>query len=122
MPSERPLFERFLDKLPGPFQVLENAAGTIVACGGYAIVEDQNQADFCWGMVQTQWQGQGLGKQLSLERLRQIRANPQIKSVRLNTSQHTVGFYESLGFRRIAITRDGYGPGLDRYDMEWELR
>jgi hypothetical protein len=47
--SERSLFERLLDNLPGPFQVLEDAEGTVLACGGY-------------------------------------------------------------------------GPGLDRYDMEWELR
>jgi hypothetical protein len=34
-PSGRSLLKRFLDNLPGPFQVLEDAEGTVLACGGY---------------------------------------------------------------------------------------
>jgi hypothetical protein len=32
--------------------------------------------------------------------------------------QHTVGFYERLGFRTVRIDPEGYGPGLDRCEME----
>jgi len=35
----------------------------------------------------------------------------------IETSQHTRGFYEGLGFRLTALVPDGFGPGIDRCDM-----
>jgi hypothetical protein len=32
--------------------------------------------------------------------------------------QHTVGFYEHLGLRTVRIDSEGYGPALDRCEME----
>lgn len=37
--------------------------------------------------------------------------------VKLNTSQHTQGFYARFGFETEAVTPDGYAPGIDRWDM-----
>ena len=36
---------------------------------------------------------------------------------RLATSQLTYGFYEKLGFQTTKVTENGFGPGIDRYDM-----
>ncbi len=54
-----------------------------------------------------------------MTRLRIERAlqDPAVSLIALNTSQHTAGFYESLGFHKIEVIRDGYGPGLDRCEM-----
>lgn len=38
-------------------------------------------------------------------------------AVELDTSQHTRGFYERVGFRVERVVPDGYAPGLDRCDM-----
>ena len=117
--GERPLFSAFLDRLPGPYLVLENAAGQVVACGGYAVDAEEASASFCWGMVARSLHGQGLGRRLSLARLEGIREDPRVKRVRLDTSQHTTGFYERLGFTVTDIQRDGYQPGMHRCEMEW---
>ncbi|HEX8430709.1 MAG TPA: hypothetical protein VF625_05455, partial [Longimicrobium sp.] len=37
VPAERGEFAAFLDALPGPYLVVESAAGTVVGCGGYAV-------------------------------------------------------------------------------------
>jgi ribosomal protein S18 acetylase RimI-like enzyme len=121
-PPERRQFEAFLDELPGPYLVVEDGAGDIVACGGYAAASGTSWADLCWGMVARVRHGAGLGRRLTEARLERIRADPGITGVVLNTSQHTRAFYERLGFTVERVTVDGFGPGLDRCDMRLTLR
>ncbi len=115
--AERNAFTDFLHALPGPYLVLYNDAGTIIGCGGYAVDESANRCDLCWGMVHQSFHGRGFGKTLILERLSRARTDARIRTIALNTSQHTQGFYERLGFRTIEVIRDGYSPGLDRCEM-----
>ena len=35
----------------------------------------------------------------------------------LHTTQHSAGFFARFGFETQQITQDGYGSGMDRYDM-----
>ena len=118
-PSERQDFEQFLSgqALEQPYQVLEYD-GRVVGCGGLIIEEDGITAGLCWGMVDRQLQGMGLGSALTELRLRSAAVIPGIMQVRLDTSQHTQGFYGRFGFEALKITQDGYGPGLDRWDMQ----
>lgn len=117
-PSERRDFEHFLARqaMEGAYQVLERD-GRVVGCGGLAIEKDGMTAGLCWGMVDRELQGIGLGRMLTELRLRSAAAIPGVMQVRLDTSQHTQGFYALLGFQVLRITQDGYGPGLDRWDM-----
>jgi len=114
---EREEFRSFLAELPGPYIVLTSTRGEILGCGGYAIVSEERRADLCWGMVREDLHGTGLGRTLTTERLERAAADPAVSVVALNTSQHTRGFYEKLGFRTIEIVPDGYAPGLDRCEM-----
>ena len=116
--SERQDFADFLERQPAgvSFQVVERD-GRLVACGGHFVEDDGETAGLCWGMVDRSLQGTGLGHILTEARLRAIRATPGVKRVRLDTSQHTHGFYARFGFQREAISPDGYGPGLERWNM-----
>ena len=117
LPTERGQFEAFLDELPGPYLLLENEAGVVIACGGYAVPAGGSHADFCWGMVERSHQGLGLGRLLADLRLQRIRQDPDITHVLMNTTQHTRCFFEKLGFVTERVTPDGYAPGLHRCDM-----
>jgi ribosomal protein S18 acetylase RimI-like enzyme len=117
VPPEREAFAAFLDDLPGPYLVVEDQTGAIVGCGGYAIVPETRTADLCWGMVTRGLHGTGLGRLLTDARLERIRADPRVREVALNTSQHTRGFYERRGFATERVVPDGFAPGLDRCDM-----
>jgi len=95
--------------------------GSIVACGGLNYEQDAKSAIFCWGMVANNLQGTGLGKMLTIARLKRANVICGVEKIRLNTSQHTQGFYAKLGFLPERIIPDGYGPGLDRWEMTLNL-
>lgn len=115
--EERELFTAFLLDLPGPYLVLEMDHGTIGACGGYAFRDDGRVADMCWGMVRRDLHGRQLGRALTESRIEAAEREATVREIALNTSQHTRGFYERLGFRVIEVIGDGYAPGLDRCEM-----
>ena len=117
-PSERADFVRFLERHAAEwaFQVIERD-GHIVACGGFAVGADASTAHLCWGMVENGLHRQGLGRRLTQARLHAAAEMPGVAQVHLDTSQHSEGFYARLGFQTERVTVDGYGPGLDRYDM-----
>jgi ribosomal protein S18 acetylase RimI-like enzyme len=115
--EEREEFRSFLDEMPGPYLVLVDPADEVVGCGGYAISRDEGLADLCWGMVRQDRHGGGLGRYLTRLRLERCFADRHVKEIALHTSQHTVGFYERLGFSVTSVQEDGYAPGLHRCDM-----
>lgn len=119
-PSERAGFEQFLDEMRWPYQVIERE-GRVVACGGHAVEPDGRTVSLCWGMVEQGLHGQGLGRRLTEARLAAARAEPGVTAVRLDTGQHTTGFYEKFGFVIERVVRDGYAPGSDRFDMRLDL-
>ena len=114
---ERPAFVEFLQHLPGPYLVIEQGDDGVVACGGYAIVNEERRADLCWGMVRQDLHGSGLGRLLTEARLQRAMSHAGIEVVALNTSQHTTGFYERLGFVVTEVIQNGYAEGLHRCEM-----
>jgi len=121
--DERNMFQEFLNGpvRERPYLVLEYK-GEVIGCGGMAFGADRKSAFLSWGMVSRPFHGKGVGKVLTEARLELARAAPEIERVTLNTSQHTQGFYAKYGFQAKTVTPDGYGPGLDRWDMVLNLR
>jgi ribosomal protein S18 acetylase RimI-like enzyme len=93
--------------------------GVVVACGGFEMFD--GQLVLTWGMVRHDLQGQGYGKALTLYRLEAIKALYNDVSVLIDTSQHTKGFYEKLGFVVQSVEKDGFEQGLDKYYMELKI-
>lgn len=122
-PGERAEFCAFLQALPHPdrpYLVLVRD-GQVVACGGLVFDAAGRHASLSWGMAARGLQGAGLGRRLTEARLALARATAGIDAVILETSQHTQGFYARLGFEVCGVTQDGFGPGLDRWDMVLRL-
>jgi ribosomal protein S18 acetylase RimI-like enzyme len=113
-------FGPWLAARTSPFLVLVEDE-RIVACGGYRVDAATGEAGLTWGMVEREDQRRGLGSLLLRERLAMIEGEPGVRAVVLDTSQHSRGFFERHGFRAVAETPDGYGPGLDRIDMRLEI-
>lgn len=99
------------------FYVLEHER-KIVACGGFYLLKDDNAASISWGMVHSSHHKKGFGKALFQYRLDMVRSVRPGAEILLDTSQHTFGFFEKMGMKVKEVTKDGYGTGLDRYDME----
>ncbi len=122
-PSEEALFSEFLDRLPRPglFYYIVRADIRIVACGGFMLEPDKERAYLCWGLVQVDWHGKGIGRFMLEHRLERSRSEPGIRRIAMDTSQHTYRFFEKFGFSVGEIIENGYGPGLHRYEMRLEL-
>lgn len=90
--------------------------GEIVASGGIAL-NDDDTVSLCWGMVRADHLGTGLGKTLTLFRIEKAVEKFGDRALVINTSQHTRGFYEKLGFALTEHTPDGFGAGIDECKM-----
>lgn len=126
-PTELPLFEQFLDALernvPGKagnreeHYFVSEQSDRIVACGGLCLRDEGKVTCMAWGMVDNALHKQGIGRELLLFRLQKMdEFFPGIAKV-LDTTQHSFGFFERMGFRVTKITPDYYAPGMHRYDM-----
>ncbi len=121
--EERAEFCQFLEGVNNsepPYLVLVSD-DMVIACGGLAIEPDKRQARLAWGMVDRAYHRRGLGTLLLQARLEQARAVTNIDELALETSQHSRGFYERFGFKVVKIIPDGFGAGLDRWDMTLRL-
>ncbi len=116
-PFERDLFAEFLGDraLSEPFWVLLESE-RVTGCGGYYLQD--GTAYLNWGMIERSQHGRGHGQFLLDRRLEQIRAECAGRPIRIETTQHTQGFFQKHGFGVIACAPDGFAPGLDRVEME----
>ena len=89
----------------------------IVSCGGYGVNKFKTKVGLAWGLVHSKYHNQGYGSELLKYRLEHIEDNYSDIDIHLDTSQKTYKFFEKFGFVVEKISKNGYGVGLDRYDM-----
>ena len=117
-PSERADYHTFLQDPQdrGEYFVLERG-GEPVACGG-VFVKVSGETGLSWGMVRGDLHGQRLGAALVAYRLGWLREHhPGLQQVRIETSQHTEGYYVRHGFLTVSRKPDGFAPGMDQIEM-----
>ena len=114
---EREQFAGWLDKTDRPTYSVVELDNEVVACGGIYLDEGRNQTGLAWGLVRSDLHSRGIGRIMTQHRVQQMRDQFPDLTQRLETSQHTFHFYEKMGFQTVEITPDGFGPGIDRYDM-----
>jgi [ribosomal protein S18]-alanine N-acetyltransferase len=93
------------------------ALDQVVGCGGFAIDPEKKQVVFAWGLLHSVYHKKGFGKALALYRINIIENEYPDFDIVLDTTQHTFGFFEKLGFITEKVTPDFYSKDLDRYDM-----
>lgn len=119
---ERADFIQTLDEIDDYF-VIEAPGEGIVACGGYAALDDAPEvAGLCWGMVRRDLHRRGYGEHLLRERLRRIAAEPAFERIVIETTQFSRAFFARHGF---VVTREvagGFAPGYDLVEMQRPAR
>ena len=116
LPIEHLAFKNYLLKKNKTYFVLFSGF-TLVACGGYGINDSQTKAGLSWGLVHRKHHCQGIGSYLLRFRIDNIKKKYPSVNIHLDTSQHTYKFFERFGFKIRKISKNGYGEGLDMYDM-----
>lgn len=114
---ERAEFFAFLARPIGEYLLVTTLDGEPLACGGFVINTAKRAAGLCWDVVRPDQQRRGIGRMLLTERLRRIRLHGGADVVLLDTSQHSVEFYQRCGFQLNSRQADGYAAGLHRIEM-----
>lgn len=61
---------------------------------------------------------QGIGAKLRDYRLSLIKQRLNVSLIKIDTSQHTAGFYAKQGFATSNVIKDRFGEGIDCVQME----
>lgn len=91
----------------------------IIGCGGIRVVE--NTGRLVYGIVDPDYQGRKHGSALLKFRLKQLAGNMDVQAIKLDTSQHAMGFFRKLGFAEERRIKDGLAAGLDQVDMVMDM-
>ena len=118
--SERDMYSEYLDSLDDDATYyICVLSGEVVACGGYDASSEVGSLK--WGMVHRTFHGKGVGSKLTDFRLSLLSNNEVVKLVKIDTSQHTAGFYIKRGFVQTNVVEGGFGEGIDCVTMELVL-
>lgn len=112
----------FEDYLNGPiecYEVVSDESG-IIGAGGFA-TEKEGEARIVWYLVHREKHGKGIGRQMLERHIEIIKESKKFESISLMTSQHTDGFYKSLGFNTTREEKDYWGKGMHLVYMEMVL-
>lgn len=110
-------FIEYLDKYLEDYYVIE-ADGQIVGAGGINYFPEERLARISWDMVHPDWQGQGLGRQLTRFRIDRIKENHDTDVIIVRTTQLVHSFYHKMGFELERVEPDFWAPGFDLYQMK----
>ena len=116
-PSEEIEFIDYLDnKIEDYFVVLRKSK--IVGAGGINYFPDENTSRISWDMIHPEYQGKGVGKELTQYRINLIKSSSKnIELIVVRTSQLTFKFYQKMGFTLDKIEKDFWAKGFDLYQM-----
>jgi len=117
-PSEEIEFIDYLDnKIEDYFVVLRNSK--IVGAGGINYFPDESMSRISWDMIHPDYQGKGVGKELTQYRIDLIKASSKnIELIVVRTTQLTYKFYKKMGFVLDKIEKDYWAKDFDLYQMK----
>ena len=90
----------------------------IIGCGGINIVDNGKTARISWDIIHPEYQGKGIGGELTQYRIDRIKEIPGIEAIVVRTSQLVYPFYQKFGFEVKEVVKDYWAEGIDMYVME----
>jgi GNAT superfamily N-acetyltransferase len=117
-PNERADYMGFLEAVPDRYEVCE-VAGRVVAAFG--LIDDGRQGvDLNWIWLDPVSQGVGIGSSI-MKRVISLGRASQCFLIKIAASHKSAPFFAKFGAIATVHTEDGWGPGMDRVDMELHL-
>ena len=117
-PNERADYGEYLDSAELGYEVC--LVGNVII-GAFGVVQGPpNRAVLNWIMIEPASHGLGFGSRIMgrvLEKARALGAS----AINIAASQKSAPFFAKFGARELTTHPEGWGPGLDRVDMELPL-
>ena len=117
-PNERQEYEEFLEGVSGDYEVCEVDGRVLGAFGLF--VDGENVKVLNWILLDPQTQGIGVGSKI-MERVIHLSRTSQTRVVKIAASHKSAPFFARFGATTTSSTKGGWGPGMDRVDMELSL-
>lgn len=114
--EEQDLRDYFANHIDRYFVIEDN--GNIIGSGGINITNNGRNAVLSWDIIHPNYQGKGIGSQLTQHRLDVIKTIAGIENTSVRTSQLVYKFYEKFGFVLKEVIKDYWAEGIDMYRME----
>ena len=114
-PNERPDYEEFLDSAPQDYEICERDGRVLGAFG--LIAHSEKEKTINWILLDPQAQGMGVGSDIMRRVIHRSRESDST-AVRIAASHKSAPFFAHFGATTKSTTKDGWGPGMDRVDME----
>ncbi|GAA4832630.1 GNAT family N-acetyltransferase [Algivirga pacifica] len=92
--------------------------GEILGAAGINYFPEQQEARLSWDFVHPDAHGKGIGKQLTLFRLKHIQSQKLYSNIIVRTSQLAYQFYEKMGFTLLFVKENGWAEGYHLYHMQ----
>ena len=92
----------------------------IVGSGGINFLDNYQEARISWDVIDLEYQGCGIGKELLNYRLEILKSMESIKIISVRTSQLVYKFYEKNGFVVKEKIKDYWAEGFDMYTMAYK--
>lgn len=116
-PNERADYLAFLAEHAALYEVCLHET-RVVGAFGVKIADDKQRGRLSWIMIDPAYHGAGLGSQM-MARARNTARRHHLAAIDIAASQHSAAFFARFGAREVRTTKDGWGPGMHRVDMEW---
>ena len=104
--------------MPKDYEVCEVDGEVVGAFGLFA--DGENIKTLNWILLDPRTQGIGVGSTI-MERVIQLSRKSQTTVVKIAASHKSAPFFARFGASSTSLTRNGWGPGMDRVDMELAL-
>ena len=114
-PEERADYIEWLDSEPDCYEVCVVSECIV---GAFGLLDNGDASStLCWIMLDPGAQRSGVGTAI-MERVVSCGKAIQAQTMRIATSQKAEAFFAKFGAKPKKITKNGWGAGLDRIDME----
>lgn len=119
-PSEEKEFINYLENEIEDYFVVENNS-KIVGCGGINYFTEEKTARISWDIIHPDYQGKGIGEQLTEYRITLLKENKNVETIVVRTTQLVHKFYEKMDFVLDKIEKDYWANDFDLYQMTLKL-
>ena len=117
-PNERMDYLGFLASVPTYYKICI-VNNQIVGAFGLNLVAS-NEGSLKWILVDPPLHGRGIGSAIMEHVFAEARATG-LQRIRIAASHKSAPFFARFGAKALLETRDGWGPGMHRVDMELRL-
>ena len=120
-PNEEKDLIYYFDFHADNYYVIENQ-NNIIGAAGFNLSVDGKTCHLSWDIIHPEYQGKGVGSELTRFRIERIKAIETVQTLAVRTSQLAYKFYQKFGLILRETVRDYWDEGFDLYRMECDIK